>query len=256
MFLQAGFNDYISKPIEIAKLDALIARWIPAEKQIKAGTGIKRESFSGAGGIVIPGVDTRKGIAMTGGTEVGYRKVLAQFYKDAAERLPLLKDMPGEKDLPAFAGQAHALKSAAGTIGAEELPAEAAALEAAGKAGDTETIGKILPGFHKHLTQLIEDMGKFLKESEGPGMESGGLEAGGGGEQKAANVIPRFSLLALKAALEARDMRKIDTLLEEIERLPLDAKDRDAFNVLSDRILLGEYQEARNGIDTILRALS
>jgi signal transduction histidine kinase/CheY-like chemotaxis protein len=39
IFLEKGFNDYISKPIEITKMDEMIARWIPAEKQIKAGVG-------------------------------------------------------------------------------------------------------------------------------------------------------------------------------------------------------------------------
>ncbi|MDR2741749.1 MAG: response regulator, partial [Treponema sp.] len=35
MFLEQGFNDYLSKPIEIPKLDEIMSRWIPREKQIK-----------------------------------------------------------------------------------------------------------------------------------------------------------------------------------------------------------------------------
>jgi CheY-like chemotaxis protein len=38
MFLENGFNDYLSKPIEIAKLHDLISRWIPPEKRVKLGT--------------------------------------------------------------------------------------------------------------------------------------------------------------------------------------------------------------------------
>jgi CheY-like chemotaxis protein len=94
MFLEKRFNDYLSKPIEIAKLDDVMSRWIPAEKQIKSGRGIRRETFGGESGIVIPGLDTQKGVSMTGGTEAGYRKVLAQFYKDAAERLPFFAEPP------------------------------------------------------------------------------------------------------------------------------------------------------------------
>ncbi|MDR2662669.1 MAG: response regulator, partial [Treponema sp.] len=33
LFLEKGFNDFLSKPIEIAKLDALVAKWIPADKK-------------------------------------------------------------------------------------------------------------------------------------------------------------------------------------------------------------------------------
>jgi signal transduction histidine kinase/CheY-like chemotaxis protein len=34
MYLQANFSDYLSKPIEISRLDEIIRKWIPAAKQI------------------------------------------------------------------------------------------------------------------------------------------------------------------------------------------------------------------------------
>jgi signal transduction histidine kinase/ActR/RegA family two-component response regulator len=37
MFLEKGFNDYISKPIEISRLDEVMERWVPKEKQITTG---------------------------------------------------------------------------------------------------------------------------------------------------------------------------------------------------------------------------
>jgi HPt (histidine-containing phosphotransfer) domain-containing protein len=240
MFLEKGFNDYLSKPIEISNLDKIAARWIPAEKQIKAGTGIKRETFSGKTGIVIPGVDTQKGIAMTGGTEAGYRKVLAQFRKDAAERLTVFAETPAETALAAFTAQAHAIKSAAGTIGAAEVSAGAAALEAAGKAGDMETISKTLLFFHEHLTKLIEGIRKVLEEKNEE------TEAGSGEKKDLAD-----SLSALRAALAAKNMKEIDKLLGEIEQLSLGAETRERINAVSDKVLMGEYEEAITMIDEI-----
>ena len=35
MFLEKGFNDFLGKPIDIAQLDEILARWIPKEKQGK-----------------------------------------------------------------------------------------------------------------------------------------------------------------------------------------------------------------------------
>jgi signal transduction histidine kinase/CheY-like chemotaxis protein len=35
MFLANGFNDYLAKPIEITKLDAILAKWIPMDKRIR-----------------------------------------------------------------------------------------------------------------------------------------------------------------------------------------------------------------------------
>jgi CheY-like chemotaxis protein len=277
MFMEIGFNDYISKPIEIVKLDELIARWIPGEKQIKAGRGIRRESFGGDSELFIPGVDVKQGIHMTGGTEAGYRKVLAQFYKDAAERLPVFSSPPGERaaennndfsegkfsegkpdrqltdQVAAFATQAHAIKSAAGTIGATEVSAEAAVLEAAGKTGDAQTIRKTLPLFREHLTRLIEAIRKTLSESEGlevKSEESGARsEKGGSSGNPHSPLDIRSLLLTLKEALEIKNMKDIDRLLEEIEGLPLDAETREQITALSDKVLMGEYQEAIVVID-------
>jgi CheY-like chemotaxis protein len=36
LFLEKGFNDFISKPVEVAKLDEIIARWVPKNKQAAA----------------------------------------------------------------------------------------------------------------------------------------------------------------------------------------------------------------------------
>ena len=35
MFMEKGFNDFLAKPIDVSKLDEILARWIPKEKQKK-----------------------------------------------------------------------------------------------------------------------------------------------------------------------------------------------------------------------------
>jgi CheY-like chemotaxis protein/nitrogen-specific signal transduction histidine kinase len=242
MFLGVGFNDYISKPIVIAKLDEVIARWIPAEKQLKAGAGIGRETFNGKTTILIPGVDAQKGIAMTGGTEAGYRKVLAQFYKDAQERLALLRQAPEPETAPLFTTQIHAIKSAAGTIGAAEVSKAAEFLETAGKAGDMDAIRGTLPGFCNGLTELLEGIEKALEES-------GGKQKSGTGES--ANLAPLFS--ALRAALETKNMKEIDRMLGKMEELSLDAGMQEQINAVSDKVLMGEYEAAIAAVDEIDR---
>jgi HPt (histidine-containing phosphotransfer) domain-containing protein len=237
MFLEKGFDDYISKPIEIARLDEIVSRWIPLGKRRKTGPrGMKRESFSGRSEIVIPGVDVVRGITMTGGSEEGYRKVLRQFCRDAAERLGWFRELL----LPAriapqaalVATQAHAIKSAAGTIGALEIASDAAALEAAGIAGDVGKIGEILPGFCGRLGDLVETAKKVLETGEG---KEHGLNEGDGGALQA--------LSALRAALETKNMKEIDRLLEELEKAG-DPGIRNRISVVSDKVLMGEYAEA------------
>jgi CheY-like chemotaxis protein len=282
MFLEQGFDDFLSKPIEIEKLDELIAKWTPAEKKlpVEKGNGEQRTGDrENETPPDIPGVDVKQGVNMTGGTLASYRKVLAQFHKDAQERLALLQAPPEPDALPVFVTQAHAIKSAAGTIGAVEVSREAAALEAAGKAGDTGKIREILPGFYKHLEQLIEGIVRSQElgmeseewrvqseESEGKIGPHSSLQTPHSSLQTSHSSLntshssllnphsPLYTpqLLTLKEALEAKNMKEIDKLLEEIEWLSLDAETRERINVVSDKVLMGEYEGAIAVIESIM----
>jgi CheY-like chemotaxis protein len=74
MFLKSGFNDYLTKPIEVGKLTEILEKWIPKEKREKAGptAGFLSQAIS----FEITGIDTKRGLMMTGGTEKGYKEVL------------------------------------------------------------------------------------------------------------------------------------------------------------------------------------
>jgi signal transduction histidine kinase/CheY-like chemotaxis protein len=247
MFLEKGFNDYLSNPIEIPKLDEIIGKWIPEEKQLKeavspSNTIMEGELFGGERDfplslLPIQGVDIFRGITMTGGTEEGYRKVLAQFCKDIKGRLPVFSEVPEEEDLSFFAVQAHALKSAAGTIGATDIAVEAAQLEAAGKSGDIDAIRDTLPFFYEGISILAKRIEEALSEpyeTEEP--------EGARGDQ----TDPRYlaGLEDLRRELEAKDIKEIDRILGELEKLTGNEKSREILADISDQVLMSEYAGA------------
>jgi signal transduction histidine kinase/CheY-like chemotaxis protein len=248
MFLEKGFDDFLSKPIEIAKLDELIEKWIPAEKKLKAERGNREQAAPDTSEAppLIPGVDTAKGVAMTGGTAAGYKKVLSVFRRDAAERLTLLRNFaaqdhgPGETGLPVFITQVHALKSAAASIGAETVSAEAAALEAAGKAGDGAAIREGLGAFTEHLAALTENIAAALENAP---EEDGGPVAG---------PAPLPLLRELAEALGARKAGAVDRLLEELGRKALDDRTRKVLDAVSDEVLMTEYGRALETLTALL----
>jgi signal transduction histidine kinase/CheY-like chemotaxis protein len=243
MFLKKGFNDYLSKPIDIARLDAMLAKWISREKQQKFSA--PRPNVAAPCSIQIKGVDSDKGMVMTGGTVEGYRKVLTRFYKDALEQLSLLQAMPDEQGLPAFATRVHALKSAVATIGAADLAAEAARLEAAGKAGDRAAIREGIPGFAERLAALTEGIRQALETAFPvvPGEE----EAPDG---SCLELSPLLRELA--EALRAEKLAAIDDILEELNRKPLDSKAHAALESVSDDVLIAEYGRA---LETVIALL-
>jgi hypothetical protein len=107
-----------------------------------------------------------------------------------------------------------------------------------------QIIGKTLPGFYERLERLAGEIGKVLEE----GREDESPEAG---DEDRETVRAAFS--TLRAALEEKDMKRIDKLLEEIEGLSLDAKNREAVDAVSDQVLMGEYQGAIDFIDATLQ---
>jgi signal transduction histidine kinase/CheY-like chemotaxis protein/HPt (histidine-containing phosphotransfer) domain-containing protein len=173
IFIENGFNDFLAKPIDVSKLDEMLSRWIPKEKRTNNKEQItnNKEQIAKKDFTLpdIPGIDVKKGLAMTGGKEDRYRSLLALLCKDVEERLPLLQkageaDLSSADTLSALVTQCHALKGASANLGAERVSADAAALEAAGKAGDIEFIGKQLPVFVELLTALVKDIQDALHQ--------------------------------------------------------------------------------------------
>jgi signal transduction histidine kinase/HPt (histidine-containing phosphotransfer) domain-containing protein/ActR/RegA family two-component response regulator len=230
-FLRNGFNDFLSKPIEISKLNEIIERWVPAEKRIAGG---RQERGSGSQteiGFEIEGVDAVRGLAMTGGTAERYIGVLELYCRDADKRIEILSIVPDEPGLAAFITQVHALKSASASIGAASLSEKAAMLEDAGHRGDIAAIAEGLDGFREEISRVVESIRQALPPKE-EGPEDG--EA----------VLDKTALLRLKEALEAEDIGNVDRLIAELSGKPIGGIDRDSLSKISDLALVGEFKEA------------
>jgi CheY-like chemotaxis protein/HPt (histidine-containing phosphotransfer) domain-containing protein len=249
MFLSRGFNDFLSKPIDVSKLDEALARWIPRSKQKKSdiSTPLKppREDAGTVKDLKLPGVDVERGIAMTGGTLAGYWQVLSMFRKDAEERLALLRQAPAEHDLPVFVTQVHALKSALASLGAGELSEKAARLEAAGKAGDLAGIGE-LPGFVEQLAALVQEIEtaeSAARPAARPNRKNEGEKTDQEDEQSSWSLVkPLFDELA--SALKAQKAAEIDRIISGLSRQTLDSKTRETLDAVSDDVLMAEYGKA------------
>ncbi|MDR3335961.1 MAG: response regulator, partial [Treponema sp.] len=102
-FLARKFDGYLLKPINTDKLNKILELWIPSEKRKNPfpHTAPEDEKFpfrngasQGPEGLFIKDVDTAQGVALSGGTETAYRKVLTAFYHDAKKRLNYFLELP------------------------------------------------------------------------------------------------------------------------------------------------------------------
>jgi CheY-like chemotaxis protein len=251
MFIAQGFSDFLAKPIDVSKLDDIMEKWLPKEKQIKEGGKREPEIETTAGTSpwepAIPGVNTKRGVIMTGGTVEGYKQALWTFRGDAETRMEFLSAERAESEMKNFTTQVHALKSALASIGAAALSEEAAGLETAGKAGDAAFIRERIGVFRENLSGLVEYIDGALAE------ETGGAKDGPGEDSPA---LDREALFHLKEALEAGDIRAIDELLGKLANSRTEGEIASAFSRAADCILISDFGEAGKIIDGLLRTTS
>jgi CheY-like chemotaxis protein/HPt (histidine-containing phosphotransfer) domain-containing protein len=168
MFLENGFNDFLSKPIDTVGLNALLEKWLPREKRKNPAEELEKPFVSrAAGGIAIEGVDVVKGISLSGGNLESYLELLAVFQEDGFDKIGEIKTCLETGDLPLFVTHVHGLKSAAAGIGADKLSETAFALEMAGKRKDLSFIEALSPKLLADLESLLAGIGGELSAYRG-----------------------------------------------------------------------------------------
>ncbi|GHU66687.1 hypothetical protein FACS189447_08050 [Spirochaetia bacterium] len=253
MFLSKGFNDFLAKPIEISKLDAILSKWIPRIKWGKPKTQQLKLVLPGEINLSISGVDVQWGIRMAGGSEKNYRNVLISFCRDTRKRLALLRKGVDSEDLDIkqFTIIVHALKSAAAIIGAEEESAAAARFENAGRVEDRDYIQQELPVFCDRLEELAENI-RYALHPEPEEEKADAAETILFSEE---DLVFRPLLRKLQEALEKQIVEDIDRTIDELEAKVQNPHLLKAIQALSDQVLTGDFMEAAEKIRGLLKEL-
>jgi HPt (histidine-containing phosphotransfer) domain-containing protein len=227
MFLSKGFQAFISKPIEIGRLDAVIRRWVRDLeqerlylKQQAANTepdkrhGADRRSSSDRRQIF----DRRFPKDMPAGLK-NIEKGLDRFGRDmelfltimrsfAVNTQPLIEKVRSVNaaNLADYAIMVHGIKGSSFAICAEEVGKKAEELEKAAKAADIDFVKDNNPAFIKSLEELISGLTEMLdamdKENPKPQMARPDKE----------------TLGRLLIACRVYDMDGVNAAIDEIER--------------------------------------
>ncbi len=119
--LQAGMNDFLTKPLEIPKLFNALSKYIDI---VSVAIDNKK-----SGTVNLDFLDTKEGLKNLSGDEAFYIEILYNFLTDYKGYDKVLENLFGDEDEEDIIIECHTIKGLAATIGAKELQKNAENLE-------------------------------------------------------------------------------------------------------------------------------
>ncbi len=148
--LEAGMDDYISKPVKSEDLDAVLSRWAVA-----GGPGETSEQEKVA---EEPGKDPADQNLLQDLQEIGDETLLAEivdlFLEDTPPRLAALREAIESGEAEALDHAAHTLRGSSGNLGAARMAALCGELQGAADAGDLDRAAALLNGLEKEFDRV------------------------------------------------------------------------------------------------------
>ncbi|MDR2434832.1 MAG: response regulator [Treponema sp.] len=170
MFLENGFNDYLSKPIEITRLNDIMDIWIPAHKKMRQERTEEEKSSLLPPDILVDGIDLAAGKERYG--EESYLEVLRSYSIHTPallEKMRKLTKAPLEGErIRDYIITVHGLKGSAYGVCAGETAKLAGGLEHAARNGNLRFIEANNGRFLESSETLLQNIRNLLEEITGP----------------------------------------------------------------------------------------
>ncbi len=238
-YISAGFDDYLTKPIDSGKLEDMLLACLPVEKLEAPVT--EEAATEPEGAHVLPDVlvplegqdwlDLALGIKNSGSVEA-YLPLLRTFYESLDEKADELDGFYNKGSLKEYTIKVHAMKSSARLIGAREFGEEAQKLEHAGACGDMEYIrahhGDFIAmcrGFKTPLSEVFQPVEPRLEKPEADERRMKGIYA------------------ELWSAAEDMDCDRLEGIFAEMENYRIPVKEASLWNLLKKASEQYDYEK-------------
>jgi CheY-like chemotaxis protein len=187
--LEAGMDDFLSKPFDEAQVGETLKRWLAHRRHEGAPAGeakLEPKGVPAAGTEGAKVTDEGQGVPAGASAEAAAEidmaaieriralpkrgplsvldRVLGEFAKSGPKLAAELKEAIARGDTEAAWRAAHSLKSSAANLGAQRLSGRCKEIEALGRKGATEEIAAMLPAFESELDGALRGL-KGLMEN-------------------------------------------------------------------------------------------
>ena len=164
MYIDEGFADYISKPIDSGILEQTVKKYLPSDK-VKAAAdtknaGAEDEEISEIEKklSLIDGLDVDVAMNYAGNDEVILEQVVSSIASGSGDMTEAMKKELAEEDYVSYRRDAHTVKSLMATIGHSSLSERAKKHEYAARDNDIEFIKKDCEGFIEEYRTVCEKL--------------------------------------------------------------------------------------------------
>jgi CheY-like chemotaxis protein/HPt (histidine-containing phosphotransfer) domain-containing protein len=241
-YLAAGFDGYMSKPIDDILLGQMLLKHLPSNL-----VTLSDEKKSRPADIVIPpeyasleGIDAGEGIKNCGSVQ-SYKPILDIFYNSIIPKSEELDRCFAAGDWKLYTIGVHALKSSARIVGAQDLSDKAFALEMAGK----DNVIDYIKNYHEDLMTdyrnfrtVLHDLCEVRKVSDDRDKKPAD-----------ADIISKLYREIYDSA-DAFDYDGIEEALEEADRYKMPEEDEKIFDELRNSFDIVDYEKITDLLGT------
>jgi CheY-like chemotaxis protein len=184
MFLRNGFQAFLSKPINMGKLDQILNTWardrekearyaaaVPAGNTASGGTAAEPEAAAAdmlsALGELIPGIDIEAGLERFGHNRAVYLKILTSFAANTGNLLDRIRTFTAA-EMESYIITVHGIKGACYGVAANAAGKMAEELEMAARRGDIDFVQAGHGNFIAAMDRLLAQMNAVLRDGGPP----------------------------------------------------------------------------------------
>ena len=258
--INAGMNDYVTKPIEPEQLFSALRKWTGMshkddrkshkqewQPEAKRKADKQKDPNDGINGIEIPDLNTKLGLDHILGKKDAYIKILRKFSVTQKNAITDIEDALDKKDIITAKRIAHTLKALAGNIGAESLAEKAAALELIIKERlPKKALQTALNETRSMLCFLINELERTLPPEPAANSPSG---------PETASEQLKAVLLELKPYIQSRKPKRCAEMMEKLRKMVWPERLRADAVSLDTLISKYQYREAMDILDSLTHSL-
>jgi len=232
MFLENGFDDFLSKPVDIRQLNIVLNKLIRDKQPPEVIEEARRQA----------GAKNKQGAAAVPDREINLR-IFEAILRDTKKNLTVLeafmeKGEPySEDELRTYIIHTHGMKSALANIGKADLSNTALELEKLGRDNNIEAITAKTPAFLTSLRKLIEELeGNTDSDTN---------------DDKTEDDKPFLceKLLIIKTACEEYDEAAAGEALKELQDKTWTQPVKNFLSEISEKLLHSDFDEAASAAE-------